>query len=173
MPAQAMRHPDRTRSPWRACLAAGLAALTAMAMAVALGLTPGAHTATAQMMGPGGMGGGMGPGGMMGGGMGPGGMGPGGMRSPVPATPESLANGRALFGQSCVACHGADARGDGPAAAAFNPPPANLRLSVRTRPPGWLFRVVTYGFNRMPPFGSSLSDTQRWDLINYLESLGP
>lgn len=34
---------------------------------------------------------------------------------------------RALFGERCVPCHGAEGRGDGPSAAALNPKPRNYR----------------------------------------------
>jgi mono/diheme cytochrome c family protein len=43
-----------------------------------------------------------------------------------------VAEGRDLFLRYCASCHGADAKGDGPAAAALQPPPADLtRLRER------------------------------------------
>jgi mono/diheme cytochrome c family protein len=153
-PPRARAARPRKRAPWvlPATLAVGLLAV------LALLATP----AAAQMMGGGRMGGGMmGRGGMM-----------GGPANRIPASPESLADGRAVYVANCAACHGADARGDGPAAGAFQPPPADLLLAVRMRPPGLLFQAVTDGLRRMPAFGPTLSAAERWDVINYLESLG-
>jgi mono/diheme cytochrome c family protein len=41
-------------------------------------------------------------------------------------TPELIAKGKTLFATNCASCHGADGRGDGPAAAALNPKPRNF-----------------------------------------------
>ncbi len=46
---------------------------------------------------------------------------------PVPAaTKEQLAIGKKIFANSCVVCHGANGKGDGPAAAALTPKPSNF-----------------------------------------------
>jgi len=43
-----------------------------------------------------------------------------------------MKDGRALYDATCASCHGVDGRGDGPAAAALWPPPADLtHLSER------------------------------------------
>jgi mono/diheme cytochrome c family protein len=49
----------------------------------------------------------------------------------VPSAPL-LARGRALYGQLCASCHGAEGRGDGPGAKGLVPPVRNF-----TRPEGW------------------------------------
>ena len=48
--------------------------------------------------------------------------------APAPADPNPMLIevGRSEFGQYCAACHGRDARGDGPAASALVKPPADL-----------------------------------------------
>ncbi|HKI98818.1 MAG TPA: cytochrome c [bacterium] len=130
-----------------------------------------------------GMGGyGMGPG-MMGRGMGWGqGYGPGNgsgsgpnagdaLRNPVPRTAASIAAGQAQFQTQCVACHGAEGLGNGPAAAGLFPHPANLQALAGTRTDGNLFTTLTYGRGAMPPFGGALSEQQRWEVVNFLQSL--
>jgi mono/diheme cytochrome c family protein len=42
-------------------------------------------------------------------------------------------DGKVLYLAYCAACHGGDARGDGPDASLFSPPPANLRSGVLAR----------------------------------------
>lgn len=44
----------------------------------------------------------------------------------VPAAPTSPASGREMFMSYCASCHGKDAKGNGPAAAALKQAPANL-----------------------------------------------
>lgn len=56
-------------------------------------------------------------------------------------TPELIAKGKTLFATNCSSCHGADGRGDGPAAAALNPKPRNFHEGY-WRYGGGLARVV-------------------------------
>ena len=51
-------------------------------------------------------------------------------RNPFAPNPESLAIGNRVYTESCASCHGAQGRGDGPAAAGLDPPPANLIIHV-------------------------------------------
>jgi mono/diheme cytochrome c family protein len=91
--------------------------------------------------------------------------------NPVPATPESIAQGQALYGKHCASCHGAQGRGDGPAGAALNPPPANLAVMASQHPAGDLAWKVENGRGAMPAWKQVLSESQIWDLVNYIKSL--
>jgi mono/diheme cytochrome c family protein len=51
----------------------------------------------------------------------------------VPASRAEERDGRVLYRAYCAACHGASAHGDGPDAALFSPPPADLRAGVLAR----------------------------------------
>lgn len=44
----------------------------------------------------------------------------------VKATPDLINEGRKIYSTVCVTCHGADGKGDGPAAASLNPHPRNF-----------------------------------------------
>src|SRR5271165_4430704 len=46
----------------------------------------------------------------------------------VPITRTSPNSGKEMFNSYCAVCHGADAKGNGPAAAAMKTPPADLTL---------------------------------------------
>ena len=49
----------------------------------------------------------------------------------VPAKDTSPVAGAQMFNEYCAACHGTDARGSGPAAAALKTPPTNLTMLAR------------------------------------------
>ncbi len=88
----------------------------------------------------------------------------------------SIANGAALYQDSgCAACHGNGGHGDGPAAAEFDPPPPDLTgRHANAHTAGDLYWWLSYGVkpaSAMPGFSQSLSDEERWDVINYLRAL--
>jgi len=98
---------------------------------------------------------------------------------PVSLTPRrapDLQQGQALYQQYCAACHGKDARGDGPMAAKLDPPPINFHDAQRARQRSLfgLYNTITLGVKdtSMTAF-SQLSDTQRWDLAFYVGSRYP
>jgi copper transport protein len=97
--------------------------------------------------------------------------------NPILPNRESIAAGSALFATNCVPCHGASGRGDGPVGLAMNPRPADLTqhavLGVHTD--AQLYEWITNGFpgTRMPAFKASLSDSDRWNLVNLIRTLAP
>ncbi|MHB8575103.1 MAG: CopD family protein [Dehalococcoidia bacterium] len=97
------------------------------------------------------------------------------VQNPVPADLQSVADGKALFAANCAKCHGITGHGDGPLAAGLNPKPFDLTVHVGLHPDGQLFDWITNGIPRtaMPAWKSQLSDTQRWDVLNYLRTLSP
>ena len=99
--------------------------------------------------------------------------------NPVAATPESAAAGAAAYAAHCAACHGATGRGDGAlaaAAAAYGPRPSNLadptwRHGGRD---GEIFTAIRDGIGpdfAMDAFGDRLSETDIWNLVNFIRSL--
>jgi putative copper export protein/mono/diheme cytochrome c family protein len=85
---------------------------------------------------------------------------------------QSIAAGQSLFAQNCASCHGADGRGDGPAAANLQPSPADLTAAhVYAHSDGDLFWWITHGIGEsMPPFGARLDATARWNLIDFIHA---
>jgi mono/diheme cytochrome c family protein len=77
--------------------------------------------------------------------------------------------GKALYEEKCVICHGANGKGDGPAAAALSPPPKDF-----SRPEFWnrenVVQIITNqvknGTGSMPAF--SLSDNEIKAIIDYM-----
>ena len=72
---------------------------------------------------------------------------------------------------NCVTCHGASGKGDGVAAAALNPKPADwTSAKVKGDPDGVLFCKMANGRGPMPPW-KHLPEKERWDLVSYIRSL--
>ena len=93
------------------------------------------------------------------------------LQNPVEATAASVENGKRLFNTYCASCHGPEARGDGPVAKKFIPPP-DLTLQVfRQRPDGFIYETIRNGGPLMPSQGEALLPRERWDVVNYLRSL--
>lgn len=93
--------------------------------------------------------------------------------NPVPETADELAAGRQIYQSKCSICHGPRARGDGPAALAMVPRPFDLTVHVPLHAEGEVFYFVSEGIGgtQMPAWKEQLSDTQRWQVIRFLEAL--
>lgn len=99
------------------------------------------------------------------------------MNDPLQATPDNLAKGKALFDGSCAPCHGTTGAGDGAAAAALNPKPADFKTPIHTKLPDgyWFWRISKGGSvppfvsvgSAMPPWEGTLNPEQRWLVILY------
>ncbi|HET8575633.1 MAG TPA: CopD family protein [Methylomirabilota bacterium] len=95
-------------------------------------------------------------------------------RPTVPYQVDSVAEGAALFRANCARCHGTGGRGDGPESAGLPKQPADLTgTHVFHHTAGDLFWWISHGFARsgMPAFGGTLSEAERWDVINFLRAL--
>lgn len=84
-----------------------------------------------------------------------------------------LAQGKQIFDNQCAACHGPTGRGDGPAAAALNPKPANLtdKTFMQGMPVDCHFYLVSEGVKGtgMPPW-KALGDDNIWKVLIYERS---
>ena len=92
-----------------------------------------------------------------------------------PILPPDPAQGKVLYEEKCLPCHGETGMGDGPVAGNLSNPAApigNAELARQSRPVDW-YRIVTQGnLERfMPGFSGSLSDRQRWDVVAYVYTL--
>jgi mono/diheme cytochrome c family protein len=93
-------------------------------------------------------------------------------KNPVAINESSLAAGQKIYMKRCAACHGKTGNGDGPDAADLGIHPAKLSDAVvREETDGELFWKITVGKKPMPNYGTRLSPTDRWNVINYLRTL--
>ncbi|MBI1774064.1 MAG: CopD family protein [Proteobacteria bacterium] len=91
--------------------------------------------------------------------------------SPARYGAVSIARGEPLYAEHCGGCHGLYGYGDGPVAAQLGIKPANLTGEhLFHHSEGTLFWWLSNGIEGtpMPGFASSLSEAQRWDLLNFL-----
>ena len=93
-------------------------------------------------------------------------------KNPVAATESSLAAGRKIYSKTCLMCHGKTGDADGPAVIELNIHPAKLSdPKLATESDGSLFWKITTGKKPMPTYGKRLSETERWNLVNYVRTL--
>ncbi len=96
--------------------------------------------------------------------------------NPVAVSDASVAAGQATYAQYCAACHGAEGKGDGAAAAGLNPKPADFHAAhVQGLSDGAIFYVITHGREgtAMVAWESILGEEQRWEVVNYLRTFAP
>jgi mono/diheme cytochrome c family protein len=92
-------------------------------------------------------------------------------RNPVPGTTDSVGAGQQLYAQNCLVCHGTRGKGDGPGMPPLPHAPPDLAAApVQRQTDGALFWKITTGNPPMPPW-ASLSEQDRWNLVNYLRAL--
>ena len=97
------------------------------------------------------------------------------LKNPVKASPESIATGKELYAKNCRACHGADAKGEGPAAPKDSHP-SNLTDQEWTRgsSDGEIFAVLRDGAGPkfiMRGYKARMTDKELWSIVNYLRSI--
>ena len=100
------------------------------------------------------------------------------LKNPVKATADSIAAGQVTYGKYCKFCHGDDAKGDGKLAPKDTHPP-NLIDATWTNgsTDGEIFTSIKEGvgpkFDMKPMKTKIPMDTDIWNVVNYLRSLGP
>ena len=93
------------------------------------------------------------------------------VKNPYSVDEMSRTQGRELFVQQCVTCHGASGKGDGPASAFLGKPlPDFTKEKFQKQTEGELFWKVSNGNAPMPTFGEALEDKQLWEVVNYLRN---
>lgn len=94
--------------------------------------------------------------------------------NPVLATDAAVDRGHTLFHQTCELCHGPKGHGDGPMSTTLTPKPADLASEhVQSQTDGALFWKIYSGRGMMPSTQATLSDEQRWAVIDYIRTLAP
>jgi len=94
------------------------------------------------------------------------------VKNPLACNNSVLVAAKTLYVANCAPCHGTKGKGDGPAAAALNPKPADHSSArVQSETDGSLYWKLSEGHNPMPSYKKILTDQQRWELIDYIRTL--
>lgn len=95
-------------------------------------------------------------------------------KNPVAADDLSLARGKALYVKECASCHGDKGKGDGPGAKDLEKKPGDLSVpKLWKQSDGALFWKLTEGRKPMPSYLQTMTEDDRWHIINYLRTLAP
>jgi len=91
---------------------------------------------------------------------------------PVDVDDALLARGQQRFNIFCAACHDRTGSGHGIVVRrGFPQPPSFHRASLRDAPVGRIYRVATFGFGKMPDYGSRMPPRDRWAVVAYIRAL--
>ncbi len=95
------------------------------------------------------------------------------VKSPIDlADDKNIEKGEKIFGKICWTCHGEEGQGDGVAAEALDPKPADLTsAAVQAQSEGDFYWKITKGRGNMVGYEDALSDKQRWQLVAFIKSL--
>lgn len=92
------------------------------------------------------------------------------LTNPVAFDKDSVWRGRRLWSINCTTCHGVKGDGAGPVGPQIGAP--NITGdSYKQKGDGSIFGIVHLGGSKMPQYGFKLSDSEQWDLVNYVRFL--
>lgn len=91
------------------------------------------------------------------------------VKNPVQADDASIIEGKALFLTNCKSCHGDPGKNNGLPLVPHPTDMANAAF-LSANSDGAIFDKITEGRIVMPTFKAVLSDTQRWQIVNYIRS---
>ncbi|HEY7522577.1 MAG TPA: cytochrome c [Candidatus Limnocylindrales bacterium] len=95
-----------------------------------------------------------------------------GAPNPVPNTVSSVDAGARLYQANCAACHGVAGEGGGPLAGTTPVRPPSLKAHLGQHTDGDLFYWISNGLpGGMPSWSDTLTETDRWNLVNFLREL--
>jgi mono/diheme cytochrome c family protein len=95
------------------------------------------------------------------------------MANPVKADAESVAKGKALWGQHCKSCHGTKGKGDGPKAAQLDTECGDFTSAdFQKQSEGAMFYKTYEGRKDMPSYKKKIPDQNEiWAIVNYMRTL--
>ena len=94
------------------------------------------------------------------------------IKNPLNGNAGATSEGKKIYTSYCVPCHGGKGKGDGIAAPGLSKPPADHTSDfVQKQTDGALFWIISEGNNPMPTYKTTLSETQRWQVVNFIRTL--
>ena len=93
------------------------------------------------------------------------------IKNPVKADKKSVERGRKSYLLYCSLCHGDKGLGDGPQGIHLQIKPSNIADLKKDRTDYQLFLQMSLGGMGMPQQRSSLTENDRWDIVNFIRTL--
>ena len=101
------------------------------------------------------------------------------LKNPFEADEKNLAEGKRLYTNFCMHCHGETGQGDGSLIATGKfPPPPSYSAGVSSRggnmrdlTDGKIYHTITYGVNLMGPHATIVNPDERWKITMYVHEL--
>ena len=94
------------------------------------------------------------------------------VNNPYKGIEKATLEGKKLYTQFCAICHGNKGKGDGLAGMALKPRPTNFKKdAVQKQSDGAIYYKMTQGKAPMAAYKETLTDQQRWQLVNYIRTL--
>jgi mono/diheme cytochrome c family protein len=92
--------------------------------------------------------------------------------NPLKSNAAATSDGGKTYATYCSPCHGTKGKGDGIAAAGLNKIPADhTSAAVQVQTDGAIFWKISEGNNPMPGYKKIFSETQIWQLVDYIRTL--
>ncbi len=94
-------------------------------------------------------------------------------KNPIKFTDVSVERGKKIFTTQCALCHGDKGDGKGELAAdmKLTVPDFTKPETLKDMTDGEIYTIMGTGKETMPSQGSRLTETHRWNLVNYLRAL--
>jgi len=103
------------------------------------------------------------------------------LKNPIPASVESIKQGRRLFRIYCAACHGLTGKADSPVSGKIGAIDLTDDYVQKNLTEGWVWGTITFGSFVMPAYGvptadpakggsNDLSVEERWHVVNYVKN---
>ncbi|HTS12137.1 MAG TPA: cytochrome c [Candidatus Limnocylindrales bacterium] len=94
------------------------------------------------------------------------------LQNPVPPTESAVSAGMFNYSKHCKSCHGDDGNGQGDRAGELSVKPSDFTNAAEMNrlTDGELFWKITHGKRPMPAFEDKLSDTERWQVVDYVRT---
>lgn len=93
------------------------------------------------------------------------------LTNPIPETEVSLAQGKELYTQYCIHCHGEGGKGNGTVGVVYKGVPSYSADAYKYMNDGHIYHVITNGKGRMWPHGSQITAEERWKIVQYVHTL--
>ena len=91
--------------------------------------------------------------------------------NPLDSSKEVVSQGKVLYERFCDHCHGEKGQGDGSVGQVYKGVTSYTSAAVKDKAEGHIFQVITYGKGRMGAHGSQISETDRWKIVKYVQTL--